>query len=391
MTPDADRSTLPALTADEHAHSDAVLAVVHRALAAAGGWLGFDDYLRIVLYGPGLGYYSAGSVKFGAEGDFVTAPEISVLFSRCLARQCAEVLVATGGGSVLELGAGTGRMAAEVLSTLDAMGQLPERYYILEVSAQLRSRQFATLAALPGPLAARVEWLETLPDIPLAGVVLANEVADALPFRRFAIHSGALFERGVARSADGALVQADRAAPEALVRELGRLSPQWPPEYESELCPLQGPWIAALAATLSRGAVFIVDYGLARRDYYDPRRDHGTLRCHFRHRAHEDPLRYPGLQDISAWVDFTRLAESAVDAQLEVAGYCTQAAFLLGSGIEAMLAAPASALRQARLASEARQLLLPEEMGEHFKAIALTRGLDLRLQGFRHQDLRHSL
>jgi SAM-dependent MidA family methyltransferase len=282
-------------------------------------------------------------------------------------------------------------MAADVLATLAQIGPLPGRYCILEVSAELRARQRATLTALPGPLAARVEWLETLPDAPFAGVVLANEVADALPFRRFAIHSGALWERGVARSADGALIEADRPAPADLVRELGRLAPQWPIEYVSELCPLLGPWIASLAATLVRGAVLIVDYGCPRRDYYDPGRDHGTLRCHFRHRTHGDPLRYPGQQDISAWVDFTRVAESAVDAQLEVSGYCTQAAFLLGCGIEALLAAPTDAVQRARLASEARQLLLPEEMGEHFKAIALTRGLDRRLQGFRHQDLRHAL
>jgi SAM-dependent MidA family methyltransferase len=391
MTSGADGSMLPALTAGESAHSAAVLAAVRRALADGGGWLAFDDYLRIVLYAPGLGYYSAGSVIFGADGDFVTAPEISGLFASCLARQCAEILHAIGGGSVLELGAGTGRMAAGVLTALDGSGQLPEHYFILEVSAALRARQRALLATLPRALAARVAWLETLPEEPFAGVVLANEVADALPFRRIAIHSGAIWERGIAASGDGGLIEADRAAPAELLTELERLAGQWPADFVSELCPLQGPWIAALAATLARGAVIVTDYGMARREYYDPRRNRGTLRCHFRHRAHDDPLRYPGLQDITAWVDFTRLAEAAIDAQLEVAGYCTQTAFLLGTGIEALLAAPVSAGQRARLAAEARQLLLPEEMGEHFKALALTRGLDLRLQGFRHQDLRHAL
>jgi SAM-dependent MidA family methyltransferase len=391
MTSDADGSMLPSLTAPERAHSDAVLAAVRGSLASAGGWLAFDDYLRIVLYAPGLGYYSAGSVKFGAGGDFVTAPEISGLFSHCLARQCGEILRASGGGTVLELGAGTGRMAAGVLTMLDALGALPERYCILEVSAELRARQRATLATLPAPLAARVEWLDTLPAVPFAGVVLANEVADALPFRRFAIHSGAIWERGVAGSDEGGLIEADRPASAELLGELERLGAQWPAHYVSEFCPLQGAWIAALAGTLARGALLLIDYGLPRRAYYDPRRDHGTLRCHFRHRAHDDPLRYPGLQDITAWVDFTRLAEAAVDARLEVAGYCTQAAFLLGTGIEAELALPADAVQRVRLGSEARQLLLPEEMGEHFKALALTRGLDVPLQGFRLQDLRHSL
>ena len=344
-----------------------------------------------MLYAPGLGYYSAGGAKFGAGGDFVTAPELSDLFSHCVARQCAEILAATGGGSVLELGAGTGRMAAAALRSLDGLGALPEHYWILEVSAPLRARQRATLGALPAALAQRVSWLEALPEAPFRGVVLANEVADALPFQRFAIHSGGIWERGVAASDDGGLIEADRAAPPALLRELERLRTDWPPRYVSELCPLQGPWIASLAATLARGAVLLIDYGLPRREYYDPRRAQGTLRCHFRHRAHEDPLRYPGLQDITAWVDFTRLAEAAADAQLEVAGYCTQAAFLLGTGIEAELAAAAGDLPRARLAAQARQLLMPEEMGEHFKAIAFTRGLDLPLQGFRHQDLRHAL
>ncbi|HXN11265.1 MAG TPA: SAM-dependent methyltransferase, partial [Steroidobacteraceae bacterium] len=184
MTSDADGSTLPALTAQERGHAAAVLAAVHRAIAGAGGWLAFDDYLRIVLYAPGLGYYSVGGVKFGVGGDFVTAPEISALFSHCLARQCAEILLATGGGSLLELGAGTGRMAAAALLALDRLGQPPERYCILEVSAQLRARQRATLSALPAALAQRVSWLETLPAAPFDGVVLANEVADALPFQR---------------------------------------------------------------------------------------------------------------------------------------------------------------------------------------------------------------
>jgi len=391
MTSDVDGSTLPALSAQELLHSAAVLAAVRDAVAAAGGWLAFDDYLRIALYAPGLGYYSAGGAKFGAGGDFVTAPEISNLFSHCVARQCAEILTATGGGSVLELGAGTGRMAAAALLALDRLGALPARYWILEVSAELRARQRATLGALPSALAQRVCWLETLPDTPIHGVVLANEVADALPFQRFAIHSGRFWERGVAVSDDGGLLEADRAAPASLVRELERLRAGWPASYVSELCPLQGPWIASLAATLARGAVLLTDYGLPRRDYYDPRRAHGTLRCHFRHRAHEDPLCNPGLQDITAWVDFTRLAEAAADAQLEVAGYCTQAAFLLGTGIEAEVAAAASDVQRSRLAAQARALLMPEEMGEHFKAIVFTRGLDLPLQGFRHQDLRHAL
>jgi SAM-dependent MidA family methyltransferase len=382
---------LPDLTADQARHSAAVARAVSAAIEAQAGWLAFDDYLRIVLYAPGLGYYSAGSVKFGPGGDFVTAPELSGLYARCLASQCAPVLRAVG-GDVLELGAGTGRLAAGVLTRLAELEQLPHHYYILEVSADLRVRQSETLEGLPAALRSRVAWLDALPATPITGVVLANEVADALPFQRFVIDAEALYQRGVGLSDEAALVDADRPASAALRAELGRMAPNgWPRRYLSELCPMMGPWVAAIAKSLSRGAVFQIDYGQPRHEYYHPQRNRGTLRCHFRHRAHDDPLLYPGLQDITAWVDFTRVAEAAVDAQLEVAGFCTQAAFLLANGIEAEVAAASNTLERARLASQARVLLLPGEMGERFKVMALTRGFDEPLCGFAYQDLRRSL
>jgi SAM-dependent MidA family methyltransferase len=382
---------LPDLTADQARHSAAVARAVSAAIEAQAGWLAFDDYLRIVLYAPGLGYYSAGSVKFGPGGDFVTAPELSGLYARCLASQCAPVLRAVG-GDVLELGAGTGRLAAGVLTRLAELEQLPHHYYILEVSADLRVRQSETLEGLPAALRSRVAWLDALPATPITGVVLANEVADALPFQRFVIDAEALYQRGVGLSDEAALVDADRPGSAALRAELARMAPNgWPRRYLSELCPMLGPWVAAIAKALSRGAVFLIDYGLPRHEYYHPQRNRGTLRCHFRHRAHDDPLLYPGLQDITAWVDFTRVAEAAVDAQLEVAGFCTQAAFLLANGIEAELAAASNTLERARLASQARVLLLPGEMGERFKVMALTRGFDEPLCGFAYQDLRRSL
>jgi SAM-dependent MidA family methyltransferase len=382
---------LPDLTADQARHSAAVARAVSAAIEAQAGWLAFDDYLRIVLYAPGLGYYSAGSVKFGPGGDFVTAPELSGLYARCLASQCASVLRAVG-GDVLELGAGTGRLAAGVLTRLAELEQLPHHYYILEVSADLRVRQSETLEGLPAALRSRVAWLDALPATPITGVVLANEVADALPFQRFVIDAEALYQRGVGLSDEAALVDADRPGSAALRAELARMAPNgWPRRYLSELCPMLGPWVAAIAKALSRGAVFLIDYGLPRHEYYHPQRNRGTLRCHFRHRAHDDPLLYPGLQDITAWVDFTRVAEAAVDAQLEVAGFCTQAAFLLANGIEAELAAASNTMERARLASQARVLLLPGEMGERFKVMALTRGFDEPLCGFAYQDLRRSL
>ncbi|MGA2363893.1 MAG: SAM-dependent methyltransferase [Steroidobacteraceae bacterium] len=391
MTRHEASSTLPAPSAQQLRHSTAVIEAVRAAIHAQGGWLGFEQYLRIVLYAPGLGYYAAGSVKFGHSGDFVTAPEISGLYARCVASQCAQVLRVVG-GDVLELGAGSGRLAAGVLEALAELGPIPERYRILEVSADLRARQQARLAELPAALAGRVVWLDTMPSAPIAGVVLANEVADALPFQRFVVEGANLYERGVALSATGELVESDRSAGAELRAELARIVPgAWPEQYLSELCTLADPWIAAIGAALARGAAFIIDYGLPRHEYYHPQRDQGTMRCHYRHRVHEDALRYPGLQDITAWVDFTRVAEAAVAAGLTVAGYCTQAAFLLGNGIERELAAVPGALERARLAAEARVLLQPGEMGEYVKVMALTRDFDEPLRGFQHQDLRRSL
>jgi SAM-dependent MidA family methyltransferase len=379
------------LTALQAAQSDAVAAAVRAAIAVHGGWLPFEDYLRLVLYAPGLGYYSAGSVKFGAAGDFVTAPELSSLFAHCVANQCAQVLAITG-GDVLELGAGTGSLAAGVLTRLAALGQLPRRYLILEVSAELRARQRQALSALAPALAARVQWLDALPAVPIAGVMIANEVADALPFQRFVIDGAAAYERGVGLSADGQLIDADRPASPALQAELARLAPQgWPPHYESELCPMLGPWIAAVAQALAHGVLLLIDYGLPRHEYYHWQRNRGTLRCHFRHRAHDDPLLYPGVQDVTAWVDFTRVAEAGCDAGLDVTGFCTQAAFLLANGIEAEVAAADDAVARARLAAQARVLLLPGEMGERFKVMALTRGFDEPMRAFALQDLRRSL
>lgn len=384
----------PPLTPDMTQHCEHVVAAVSQAMVAGGGWLAFDDYVRIVQYAPGLGYYSAGSEKFGAAGDFVTAPEISDLFGRCLARQCAQVLQQCG-GDVLELGAGSGALAASVLSCLQELQCLPRHYDILEVSADLRARQQQRLDGLPALLRERIRWLEALPSQPMTGVMLANEVADALPFKRFVVAGEQMLERGVSRSASGQLMESDRAASAPLRQELERIAsglPQgWPAAFCSEACLMIEPWIAALSAALTRGAMLLVDYGCSRREYYHPQRLEGTLRCHFRHRAHENALLYPGLQDISAWVEFTRVAEAASDANLEVSGYCTQSAFLLANGIEQDLAAVEQPLEHARLAGQARLLLLPGEMGETFKVMALTRALPDPLRGFAYQDLRGSL
>ena len=386
---------LPALSSDERRHSEAVAALIRTELAACGGWLSFERFMELALYAPGLGYYSAGSWKLGSGGDFVTAPEVSELFGRCVAEQCAEVLRATGGGEILELGAGTGSLSAVLLRALDAQGVLPERYAILEVSADLAARQRACLAALPPQLRERIVWLERLPPAPLRGVILANEVADALPVRRFRVRGGTVYELGVALAPGGTLLDAERPPDAALAGAcaamFGAPARSLPDGYTSEVSLRVAPWIASLGDCLERGAVLLIDYGLPRAHYYHAQRIAGTLRCHFRQRAHDEPLINLGVQDITAWVDFTRVAEAASLAGLEVSGFATQAGFLLALGLERAVAAAPDAASRARLAGEARRLVMPEEMGEAFKVIALTRACEAPLTGFSLQDLRRQL
>ncbi len=381
--------TMPALDAAQRTQS----AALRKVLAAGGGWIPFDEYLDLLLYAPGLGYYSAGAAKLGAAGDFTTAPELSGLFGACIARQCAPLL--RDGGEVLELGAGSGALAEVLLARLAALGAAPDHYFILETSADLRQRQQQRLAQLPAGLHSRLRWLDRLPACGLRGLILANEVADALPFQCFAVTVDGFAERGVALDAQGELGWKERPAAAALRAELAKLASTLgqplPPDYRSELCLRLGPWIGGLAAALDQGWLLLFDYGLGQSELYHPQRVTGTLRCHYRHRAHDDPFLYPGLQDVTAWVDFTRLAGAAADAGLTVAGYCTQAAFLLGAGIDAELEAAGSTVERAQRASEARQLLMPGEMGESFKAMALTRGAVEGPTGFGLQDLRRLL
>jgi len=386
---------LPALSPEEAAHSARLGERMREEIERAGGWISFARYMQLALYEPGLGYYSAGARKFGAEGDFITAPEVAPVFSRCLAAQCAEVLQTLGGGDLLEFGAGSGVMAATLLAELERREALPRRYFILDVSADLRQRQQETLVAAVPRLLERVEWLDRLPDR-LEGVVVANEVLDAQPVERFVWRDGAIHALGVAWER-GAPTWSESPAPEplglavrCLERETGIV---WPGGYTSEINLGLGDWMAAVSATLARGVMLFVDYGLPRREYYTPERSAGTLLCHFRHRFHDDPFARPGLQDITAWVDFTAVAESATDAGLELAGYTTQAHFLIGAGLGEFVAnvADLDVVERVNLSRQAMLLTLPGEMGERFKAIALARGYDAPLRGFAVRDLRHTL
>lgn len=391
---------LPALAPSGEAHCARVRAEVIAHIEAAGGWIDFARYMELALYAPGLGYYSAGATKFGPDGDFVTAPEISPLFARCLARACAPWLAADPRRVMLELGAGSGAFAAEFLAALARLGVRDNAYRILEVSADLRERQRAALEVRVPAQRQRVEWLDALPAQPQAAIVFANEVVDALPVHRFEMGAQGVLEQGVGIARDGRLIWETRPGGEALVcavrqLEAARGAP-FTAGYRSEVNLRLTPWVAALADCLGdclgEGLILLCDYGLGRREFYHRDRSDGTLICHYRHRAHADPFLYPGLQDITAWVDFTAVAEAAQDCGLNVAGYTTQAHFLMDAGIDRELAVSAGAdgLPDLRLVQQAKTLLLPDEMGERFKVMALTRGAET-IAGFGLRDLRHLL
>jgi SAM-dependent MidA family methyltransferase len=376
----------------ESTHAAALQGLLRQRLCAAGGWLPFDEYMRIALYQPGLGYYSAGAHKLGPGGDFTTAPEISPLFGRCLARHCGDVLQKVG-GDVLEIGAGSGRLAFDVITAMAAQGSPPSRYRILEISADLRERQQKLLTTLPASLAARVEWIDQPPTQSWQGALLANEVLDALPVKRIVKMRDVWQELGVALDDEGAWVwkQAVAGAPLTDAIAAMDLSRDLPEGFESEICLMLKAWVHDVTASLQHGVALFIDYGLSRAEYYSAARSRGTLRCHYRQRAHDNPFAHAGLEDITAWVDFTRVAEAADASGLEVLGYGTQMGALLGLGIEAEVAAAPDENSRIRRAAEARQLLMPTEMGETFKFMALGRGFDAPLAAFAHQDLRRTL
>ncbi len=345
--------------------------------------MGFADYMRMALYEPGLGYYVNGLHKFGPSGDFVTAPEQGGLFAKALARQFDQVGSEIGAGwTLLELGAGSGALARDLLAALD---HPPARYLILDTSASLRQVQAERIAELPAWLGARVEWLSQPPEAGFDGVILANEVIDALPVSCFEVDQDKVLERCVDFTGQR-LTWTQRPAPPRLDQAVGELRAQLPgclpPGYQSEICLDLPGWLRTVTEPLRRGLALFIDYGYPRREYYHPDRRAGTLVCHYRHRAHFDPFVWPGLTDISAFVDFSLAADAGFDSGLEVAGFTSQAGFLLGIGIHDQLQQASDERDRLGLSAELKRLTLPGEMGEKFKLIALTRGLEQALNGF---------
>lgn len=379
-------TTLPEPSAEEAAHSARLAGEIRREIAASGP-VSFARFMERCLYTPGLGYYSAGRLKFGKAGDFVTAPELGHVFARCVARALAPALKACGAAATwFELGGGSGAFARDCLLELETLDALPQHYWMLEPSADLRKRQRERLRAeLPEALFARCAWLDRPPPHPWLGVLFANEVLDALPITRFTVRDGEVFEEHVGVDAAGAFVRSDRPTDPLVagaVRHLQRsLVREFEDGYRSEVLPQLPWWLEAIAGEMQRGAALFIDYGYVRREFYLPERRDGTLLCHYRHRAHADPFILPGLQDITASVDFTALAEAGVGAGFDPVSYAFQSEFLVAAGLQDVFtSAHAAATDEAArytLAQEIKRLTLPGEMGERFQAMLFARGLDI--------------
>ncbi len=380
--------------------SESLQEKIRLAIINNGGSISFEQYMQMALYEPGLGYYSAGSSKFGEQGDFVTAPEISSLFSRCIARQCQQVLSKISSSSIFEFGPGTGTMAIDIMRELKRNNSLPETYYLLEPSADLRQRQQLNIKNTIPQLEERFVWLDRLPEERMKGVILANEVIDAMPVTRIVIDSE--IEEYAVACGSGANDQIrfqwvmrdiDQKLKSEIQVMLDMLRESIPKPYTTEInCNIK-PWLNSLNDVLDEGLILISDYGYPRQEYFHPQRHAGTLICHYRHHAHDDPFLYPGLQDITASVDFTTVAEAAADAGLHVSGFTTQAHFLIASGLDQFVSEYETddVVERTKMVHQVTKLTMPGEMGEIFKFIGLTKELDIQLCGFGFIDQRSRL
>ena len=391
QTASPDPHALPPPTAEEQAHGARLQQRLREDIAARGGSISFARFMELALYAPGLGYYAAGKHKFGAPGDFITAPELGALFARCLARPCRSILAQLGRGDILETGAGSGALAADLLLELETLGRLPERYLILELSDELRDRQAETLRLKAPHLLEHIHWLDALP-VDFRGVMLANELLDAIPAERFRITQNGVRQLHVAWQNDRFCWQ-ENPADEAIRRRIESLA--LPPGYTSEINLQAEAWVRSAADILKQGVMLLVDYGFPRAEFYHPQRSDGTLMCHYRHRAHDDPLTLVGLQDITAHVDFTAIAEAGTGTGtgLSLLGYTSQAAFLIGCGLEQLMSAsdPEDIRAHLGLTQQVKKLTSPHEMGELYKVIALGRGIQEPFPGFAAHDRRGRL
>jgi SAM-dependent MidA family methyltransferase len=378
-------SNLPTPPAEALAHSEELVALMRGEIAANAGWIPFVRYMELALYAPGLGYYTAGARKLGREGDFVTAPELTPLYGQTLARQAAQVME-SGLDQILEIGAGSGALAAALLSELERLERLPRNYYILELSPDLRERERDLLALKVPQLLERVIWLNRLPTL-YQGLIIGNEVLDAMPVHMVRAGASGIEEAGVTLN-DNAFAWAYRPAAAAL--RLAAQVLQLPDGYRTEIQLIACGFVRTLAQSMTRGVILLIDYGFPAREYYHAQRSEGTLMCHYRHRAHADPFFLPGLQDITSHIDFSAVARAGAEAGLDLLGYTGQAQFLINCGITDILlrTPPANAAAYLPQAATAQQLLSPSEMGELFKVIALGKDYAVPLMGFASGDRR---
>lgn len=375
-------------------HSEQLLAVIKQAIVTAGGKISFADYMNLCLYSPGLGYYSAGSQKIGHGGDFTTAPEISPLFSRTLAHHVKDVMQQLDHADILEFGAGSGKMAVDILLELHNINSLPDRYFIIEASADLRLKQQKSIEKHIPELSAKICWLEAMPDN-FSGVIVANEVCDAMPVHLLEFTADNIQERYIELDLDGNLQWCDGKLSQkelhAKAKKIHSLIESQ--AYITEVNLHAEAWINSIADTFKQGAIFIIDYGYPETSYYHPERSNGTLMCYYQHHGHDDPFVFPGLQDITAHVDFTSLAQTAHDKGLEVSGFQNQADFLIAGGITelASLNETENELALMQQTAEIKRLTLPSEMGENFKVLTLTYKLDNLLPRIQLRDQRYRL
>jgi SAM-dependent MidA family methyltransferase len=378
---------LPAPSPEAAEHSQLLAEHIASVIAAEGDWIPFSRFMELALYAPGMGYYTAGTRKFGGEGDFVTAPEISDMYAKCLSRQAAQVLRATG-GDLLELGPGSGALAADLFGELKAIGMPPRKYLLLEVSADLRERQRARIAERWPDDLDRFEWIDRLPQN-IRGLVIANEVLDVVPFALVHRMSGEIYERGVIVTEAGFAWDDVRIPEGDLKRRATAVLPPGDYDYLTEIGLAAEGLVRTIAGSLEAGAALFIDYGFSEQEFYHPQRSMGTLRCHYRHRFHGDPFFRPGLQDITAHVDFTAMARAAEQGGAEIEGFTTQAYFLISCGLAVLVSAgdPTATLSKLKASSAVHRLISPSEMGELFKVMAVTKGMQEPLLGF--QSARH--
>lgn len=386
-------TSLPAPDSIAQQHSEQLLCLIKDKISEAGGKITFAEYMQLCLYAPGLGYYSAGSYKIGHGGDFTTAPEISPLFSQSLAHQLIDVLQQLDHGSVLEFGAGSGQMAVDILAELEEKECLPYRYYIIEASADLQQRQRQNIHNAIPHLECQVIWLDRLPEN-FNGVVLANEVCDAMPVHRLHFYNGIAYERYISNQDDQLHWCDDKLSHADLIDKQAEIeSFSGGGDYFTEVNLAAEAWLRSLAGNLQQGAIFIIDYGYSSANYYHPQRSSGTLMCYYQQQGHDNPLIFPGLQDITAHVDFTSLAQIALDNELEVASFQSQADFLLAGGITSLTSFDdnGDAFEMLQQATAIKRLTLPTEMGETFKVLTLTKKLEKLLPRIKLGDRRYSL